>query len=156
MHRSKLMCAWSFEDDVLVANSNALVALTLLRCARGIPGALSAHSYDDVARALEPAIAKCPILLRKALSSPLGEQEIGELPPRVDMRSLLGDGRVLRLLGYALAFNLPSFASLFDRVDRHLVTFINSQTLSIDRNVEIVARVLSLPEVAMKLLSVEV
>ncbi len=156
MHRSKIMCAWSFEDDVLVANSNALVALTLLRCARGIPGALSAHSYDDVARALEPAIAKCPILLRKALSSPLGEQEIGELPPRVDIRSLLGDGRVLRLLGYALAFNLPSFASLFDRVDRHLVTFINSQTLSIDRNVEIVARVLSLPEAAVKFLRVAV
>ena len=111
IHRSKLMCAWSFEDDVLVASSNALVALTLLRCARGIPGALSAHSYDDVARALEPAIAKCPILLRKALRSPLGEQEIGELPLRVEIGSLLGDVRVLRLLGYALAFNIAIIRS---------------------------------------------
>lgn len=156
IHRSKLLCAWSFDDDVLVASSNALVALTLLRCARGIPGALSAHSYDDVARALEPAIAKCPILLRKALRSPLGEQEIGELPLRVEIGSLLGDVRVLRLLGYALAFNLPSFAPLFDRVDRLLVSFINSQTHATDRNVEIVARVLSLPEAAVKFLRVAV
>lgn len=156
IRRSQLMCAWSFEDDALVASSNALVALTLLRCARGIPGALSAHSYEDVARALEPAIAKCPTLLCKVLRTPIGEQEIGEIPSKVDTTTLLGDVRVLRLLGYALAFNLPSFAPLFDRVDKLLVCFINSQTRTTDRNVEFVARVLSLPEAAVKFLRLAV
>ena len=70
--RNKEEFVWSFDDDFLVACSNARVALALLRCGRGVPGALTHyHNCEGVARALVPAFLKCPTLLRKALRSPL-------------------------------------------------------------------------------------
>lgn len=155
--RNKEEFVWSFDDDFLVACSNARVALALLRCGRGVPGALTHyHNCEGVARALVPAFLKCPTLLRKALRSPLGVQELGELASKTDLAGLLGDRIVLRLLGYAMASNSVAFAPLFDRVDRLLVSFIKSQTRSIDRNVEIVARILSLPETGAKFLHLAV
>ena len=152
MRRVQTRQEWSFDDDPIVAGSNARVALALIRCVRGLPGALSRHSYDDVARVLAPAIAKAPALLRKALRSPKSKQQLGELSPKASVSVLLNDTDTLLLIGEAMETDMAAFRPLFDRAEQELELFIAGHDHPADRNVAYLSRILSLSEPAARFL----
>lgn len=152
MRRVETKQEWSFDDDPIVAGSNARVALALMRCVRGLPGALPRRSHDDVARVLAPAIAKAPALLRKALKSAKSRQLLGELLPEASVSVLLNDTDTLMLIGEAMETNMAAFRQLFDRTEHVLESFIAGHVHPADRNVASLSRILALSEPAARFL----
>lgn len=149
MRRRALKLSWTFEDDFLTAGSNARIALALLRCARHLRGTVPDRHYDDITQDLLPVLLRVSTDLRKVFRSAKMKLVLGDLASD-DLAVLLEDRDIQVLIGEALAFDKPAFRTVFDKAERFLETFIASQPHPLDRNVDVLATILALPDSAAR------
>ena len=142
MARRRKSREWSLNGKDPLAVPNARIALALLRAVRRLPGVVSSHSYDDLARVLQPVLADEPTEVRAALSLPrrgvAGCVDSEDLD--LSVPGLLEGQDVLCQLGEGLARRLRGFARLFNAVELRLEKFLSSHGHESDQNIDKIGR----------------
>lgn len=152
MRRPNLKLNWSFDDDFVIAGANARIALAVMRCARRLAGGVADRFHDDIALEVMPALIQQPAALLRTLRSPKVMARLSAELADAELPDLLRDRGVQRMLGEALVSGAPAFKALFDSTERLLERFIASRPHPLDRNVDMLVSMLSLPAPAVRFL----
>ena len=123
-----------------------------MRCVRRLPGAFGSHNFDDLGAALAPVLeiyrkSVCAALEAhfRAQDSGSGESQSFDDLPDLSSPTFLHQHDVQKLLGEALARQLPRFIAVFDKVEAALAAFATSHPLPVDRNIEMLVQFVRLP-----------
>ncbi len=145
MERDGAQLGWNFTEADPTAAADAHTAWALLRCVRGLPGALPSHNHDDLGSWIAPAVATFPAELVAALSGHDDPECREALAQDTDVHALLGQHAVLLALGRGAAKGLPHFRGLLDALEQRLLDFVARHPQRYTRNVQLLAELLGLP-----------
>jgi SpoVK/Ycf46/Vps4 family AAA+-type ATPase len=140
--------AWSMDPSDPMAIPNARTALALLRCIRRLPAAFHGHHFHDLGEAMAPALDALRPRLMAALKAHAKWLRTGSDCATLDLDdpALLHNKNALHTLGEGLARSSPAFRSLSDDLVAYLSDFTGRHVHPTDRNLTLLADLLSLSE----------
>ena len=127
--------SWSLSKRDPHAIPNARIALALLRVTRRLKGAFPEHSFDDLGKALAPALRRVPERLRSVLES---RTDASESPASVfDAVTWCPSVEDCTRLGQGLARGVPALRPLADAIEVVLERLVRTTSHPSDKNVDI-------------------